>query len=590
MRRLLTMWTMLFWQTAALCFAQAPLIDSEYLKAQEFEQQGNYSEAREIYRRLYESKKNDQYFWRLMLANERLNDFMSMEKLALTRLDSHPDELPTMRYLTRAYYGLGDTKKAREVALAIIGNNWNDFSRIVYSAGELTNNNDFDTALQIYMKAREKSRDSGLFSVEIGRLYLLKFQYVKAIEEYLKSLESVEISYANIEQIIDDALDAGEKPETFVQPLENYLRQNPKSVKTARLLSGLKYRMGDFRGALAVLVDPAVAPGSAQEIWDIAGRFRTDGHPGEALAAYEAFGRLFTGNPNRIKALSNSASIKADMGDSEGARRDYLRITQDYGGTEDAAYATLRLLELSKDTMGSEGFIKALREFASATKVRKAALEASMLLADTFMRDGNPGEAHNVLSEFRVKSRSKEELYDIASRSALYYFFTADFESMGREVDACVSYASAENDMNDLLDLKVLNMRCSTESDRKGFTALAHGRYALYRGLYEEAADSLTYAAQDSSAAAASSAALTLAGMNRDRGNSDQAYTWYLYAASAAHDTTERVEAMIDAADLLLTERRDSEGARALYLKAMTSCPGTVYDSILRRKLRMVVE
>ena len=54
-------------------------------------------------------------------------------------------------------------------------------------------------------------------------------------------------------------------------------------------------------------------------------------------------------------------------------------------------------------------------------------------------------------------------------------------------------------------------------------------------------------------------------------------------------DTTMRVGAMIDAADILNIGLGDAGAARDLYFDAMTKYPGTVHESLLKRKLRTVV-
>ena len=153
-----------------------------------------------------------------------------------------------------------------------------------------------------------------------------------------------------------------------------------------------------------------------------------------------------------------------------------------------------------------------------------------------------------------------------------------------------MKYASADVDINDLLALKVLKMRCSSGSDVYGLTTYAHGCYALYRGNIDVAVDSLTIAAQDTTTVISSAASVALAGLYRDKRDYTTAYSWYRLAVSAAQDTTERVKAMIDAADLLVAELNDTDNALSLYFEAITSYPGTVYDSVVRRKLRAVTE
>ena len=589
MKRILVLWSVCWGLSVSLSFAQAP-VDRNYLEAQKLEQQGKFKEARDIYERLYNSTKNDQYFWRLLLVYDRLDEYKNMEELTLSRLAVRPGDIAAMKYLARAYYGQGDKKKGRTIIMNIIGDRWNDNGRISYAAGELQSHNELDTAVQVYLTAREKSGNDDSFSVELARIYLLRFDYVQAIIEYLKTLESIEITYMNIENIIENALAEDLKPEEIARPLEDYLKRKQVNILAARLLSGLKYRTGDYPGAYEVLVETAVATQNAQDLWNLAGRFYDDGHLDEALHAYEDFYRLFPELPARVRAIMKSASIKVERGDREGARKDYIRVTDDFKGTEEAAIATLHILEISQSETSSEGFIETLEKFASSTTFRTVALDACIMLAESHMADGKPDEALKALSNARVKARGKLEAYRIAAQSALFHFFAGDLENMAQEIQACASLNPRGHELNDLLSLKMIGMRCSTEAEKAGYSAFAHGKYALFRGLYDEAADSLAVAAQDTSSVIASAAAGTLADMYRKDGDFENAYIWYLQAASAAQDTTERVGAIIEAADFLIAELNDTEGAKSLYLEAMTSYPGTVYESVIRRKLRSVVE
>ena len=572
-----------------LAFAQEP-VDKRFLEAQQLEQQGKFGEARDIYDRLYTATKNDQYFWRLMLVYERMNDYKNMEKLALSRLAIRPGDITSMKYLAQAYYGLGDKQKGRKVIMDIIGDKWDDRGRVSYAAGELQGLNETDAAVKVYMTARKKLGNDDIFSVELARIYLQQFKYIPAVEEYLKTLDSIEITFANIERIIEEALSSEISPEDLAKPIGDYLQKKPDSIPAARLLSKLKYRTGDYRGAYEVLIGPAVATQNAQDVWNLAELLYDDGHLDEALHAYEEFYRLFPKIPARVQALMKSASIKAETGNREGARQDYLRVVNDNGGTEEAAVATLGILKLSRDEMSEEGFSGALEKFASTSTFSTVALDAYLLLAESYMAVGKPDEAQQALADARIKARGKKEAYRIAAQSALFHFFTGDNEQMAQEIQACASLDPQGQELNDLLVLKMLGMRCSTDEERAGYSTFAHGKYALFSRLYSEAADSLTAAANDTLSVVASAAAGALADMYRENGDMKNALTWYLQAVSSAKDTTERVGAMIEAGDFLAAGLNDTEGAKSLYLEAITSYPGTVYESIIRRKLRSVVE
>ncbi|MBN1294087.1 MAG: tetratricopeptide repeat protein [Candidatus Latescibacteria bacterium] len=589
MRRIIIIINLLACLMATLSYAQAP-VDQNYLKAQRFEQQGDFEKARDLYEFLYKTQNNDQYFWRLMLVYDRLHEYKKMKELALARLKTRPNELTTMRYLSRAYYGEGDSEKGREIILNMIGNDWTDIGKISYAAGELYNRNELDTAIWIYKTARKKTGQSNLFASDLARIFMMRFEYPEAISEYLKTLESVEISYANIESVIKDALETGISADELSKPLAEYLQQKPDSILAARLLSGLKYQTGDYRNAYRIIADTAVLSKNPKDVWDLAEKFYTEGHLDEALIAYEDFYRLYPDLPVRVRALKKSAAIKAGRGDREGARTDYIKLTNDFSGTEEAADATLRILEFTKDETSFEGFTATLEEYASTSPYPGIALDAYVLLADTYMTHGLSDEARQALANARIKARDKQEIYKVAVKTALFDFFAVDIESMNREIEAAVNLNASGQDINNLLSLKMLGMQCMTDAEKSGYSAFAHGEYAVFRGDFKEAVDSLTVAAGDTTSVVASVASVSLARLYRGNGDMKEANAWYLKAVSAARDTTERVAAIIDAADFQVMELNDVNSAKSLYLDAITSYPGTVHDSYLRRKLRQLTE
>lgn len=589
MKRTLTVWCVFFGLTVFPAAAQAP-VDENYLKAQAYEQMGKYQEARDIYERLFQLTGNDLYYWRIMLVYERIDDFKNMEALALSRLQSHPDEMITQRYLAAAYYGQGVTEKAHQVVMQMIGNRWNDIARISLAAGELISHNDYDLAFTIYMTAREKNNNNSVFSHELARIYLSRFDYAGAIEEYLKTIDSVEITYVNIETAMNSALKENYDPEALAQPLERYLTSNPKGIKAARLLSQLYYKTGDYRTAFDVLVPVAAGTDNVDDIWNLANNLRKAHHIPESIMVYENYYRLFPKDPRRPEALLNAADLKKEIGDRAGAHTHYQKLANDYKGTMGAALATIRIFELSEDIMTGEGYTNALKEFASTTQYRSVAYEAYLALARAYMIAGDFAGAQQALLDARIKAREKDEIYAVVSRSAIYYFYAGDVMAMSREVDSSIEYGSEGDEINNLLTLKLLGMKCSTNKDRAGFSTFAHGRYALYIGKTDEAVDSLTVAAQDMTVMVSSPASAALAELYRDQGEYRKSCEWYMHAAEAAQDTTERVKAMIDAADILRVSLNDAGNARSLYFKALTAYPGTVYDSVVRRKLRDIVE
>ncbi|MDP2984173.1 MAG: tetratricopeptide repeat protein [Candidatus Latescibacter sp.] len=568
-------------------FSQA--VDPDFIKAQVLESQGKNEEALAVYSRLYSANKTDIYFFKLVMLCEKIGDFKTMGESAGARLGVHPGDIFAINYLARSLYGQGKDSEGRRLILDSIGNNWKDPEKIRNAANEFMSRNDLGTALSIYLTAREKSGGEDLYSLELAQIYRVQMNYSQALREYLKTLDSQPVWYSSIDLLLNAALDDRADPQSLLAPLAQYLKAKPGSIQAARLISGLKYRLGDYEGAYRSLLDAAVPANNPVELWNIAERLSAEGHPREAILAYADFYRYFKTGPNGTASLLKCAALREKSGDREGARRDYLTLSGDFPGTVEASLASLRILKLSAPEDGAE-IISRLRAFVAAPLDRSVAFEANLLLGQAFLRQGKTAEAEKSLNETRLKARSKNEVYAVTSTIALMHFFTGAYETMAQDIEACVAGFPDHENANDLLALRVLSLRCSTAKERMNITAYAHGRYALFRGLDREGVDSLTVAAGDTSSAAAPEAAHVLGDYFSERGDTSKALTWYNRAISAARDTTVHVGAMMNLAELYVTAFKDNDAARKLYMDALTAFPGSVYEAELRSRLRSLTE
>jgi tetratricopeptide (TPR) repeat protein len=569
--------------------AVAQTQDPDFVKAQTLETQGKLDEARGIYESLYRTRPNDLFFWKLVGIYERTGDYRAMEHISLEKLKTYPGDLTTLSYLSRAYHGQGDEERARKVLLDSIGENWNDMDRVRNAANEFQVRNDLGSAIDIYQLAREKTGKPQAYALDLARLYTVQMNYPKALEEYLKVIEISPPALANVEQMLKVPFGPQTDPKDLVRLLEDYLKTHPKSVKAGRLLFTLKGRLGDVEGAVRDMLDASVAAGNSLEIWNLAEQMYAEGLLREALAAYDALSGKFTSDPNRSAALLKSASIRMSLGDRNGAKKDYQSLIDGYAGKSEASLAALHIMEIAGEEDGLDITVK-LKAFAESAADRAVAYEAYLLLADRCLRSGKTREASDAVAQARLKARSVREIYDSTSKAAMISFFSGEFDEMAKDIDACVAGAPERKEANDLLSIRLLFLRASTENYTRNFNAYAHGLFALYRGVEREGVDSLTVAASDTASVVAPEAARALGAWWRDRGESAKALEWYSRAIAASRDTTVHVGVMMEAADLYLKEFRDREAAKRLYVDALTLFPGSVFDAELRSRLRSVGE
>jgi len=562
----------------------------DLIRAQELEKQGKNDEAKALYEKLYETVKTDNVFWKLLLICEKTGDFDSMERLVRERLDLNPDDPSMQRYLARVYFSRGDKKEGRKILLDIIEGHWNDVGRAYLVANELSRQNDLDAVIDIYLRVRREIGNEKLFALPLAQIYAARTDYVKAIEEHLRQIEEIKSSYANVRTLIQKARDTGTSTGDIEKPIRKHLDAKPSSIAAARLLSELRYDAGDYDGAYEALLPAAVATGNSGDVSAIAGRFRDDGHFDHAMRAYEDFYRYFKDDPGRISALLDAASLREERGDIQGALDMYVRLAEDYRDTREGDLAVLRSIALTRSQGDFGIFETSLNDFAASTKYRDVAREAYMLLGRAHLKRGEDDKAGNAFEKARLKCASRSEKYDTAVQMALYRFFTGDFEGFKREVQNVVRNDPSGEAVNNLLEIKMLGMKCQSEADTRGLEALAAGRYAFFRGENAEAVRLLESAASDTASVAAAFAADALATMHLAGGDTVSAVEWYLKASSLADEPALAVGSVTDAADILADDPASRDRAVELYRTALAMAPGGVRESELRRKLMNLVE
>ena len=437
---------LVFLSTAGIVWGQASS-NPEFQRASELEEKGEYREASEIFRKLYDEHEADVYFWRLMLTYERLGDYDNMEWLAKDRLRKRPDDAATIRYLARAYYGRGDRENGYCVLLDMVEGKWSDPSRISFAAGELSGRGEIEAAVKLYLTAREKAGNPDLFAIELARLYANRFAYGESIEEYLKMLDRVAIVYKNMATLIADGIEAGVEPDVFIIPLEDYHRKHPESVTAAKLLSTLYLERSDYKGAYDIVAGSAQLASMPEEAWAVAEMLADKGRYHAAREAYRDYYKRFSDSENKASALSKAAGISEKLGFIDEARSDYTLLARDFGGTAEGANGAFNLIRLSRDNLDSAAIVRTLTEFASTTPYPAVAFDAYMLLAETALKQGLREEASEALANARIKARGNQQMYEIAVLSAQYSFFMHDEVQMRADIEQAVRFLSYGEDI-----------------------------------------------------------------------------------------------------------------------------------------------
>jgi len=555
----------------------------EVEQGQAFERGGEHEKALELYRKVYDEHGTDNAFWHLLIVLDRLKKYDDLEDLINKRLKKNPGDFTMLRYLARAAFGRGDTKKGFSIIDDIISNNWRDVGRIHTAANELLRWNEHERALKIYLKARKALKNEKVFVNEIARIHSMRMEYSEALSEYMKILENVASVPSRIEQLIDSALQAGADETDLLLPLREYLGKRPQSVKCAKLLSDIYWERGDATKAVEVYLPALLKSKNMKELKAFAVRLKTT-HPSEALKVFEAYAKNFTDDPLRKSILFEAAAIRFGLGDNSGALSIYKRIAKDYPDSREGETAQLRILAISGAAGLFSDFIESVTTFAGSAQHRGNSREAWVIAGRLMLAEGQPDSSLNYLGTAMLKSRGKAERYPISVLVAYTKFFSGDFKGMSETVTTALLSDPTGADTNDLLRLKSLIMQAG-QTGADAAKAFANGKYALFRNMPDEASDFFMTACSDTSSTVAPHAALELAVLAADAGDIDASLAWYVKASAIATDPTLKVGSLLKAGDMLLGNTLDSSRAAELYREALLMFPEGVHQEEVRRKL-----
>ena len=566
-----------------------PARNPEFLKAQELESKGELAGAITIYRRLNEAEPNNLYFWKLISLYEQMEDWESIETFARESLERQPGFLDARRYLSRALSARGKPEEARNVLMEVLKGE-PDPDAVEFIASELLVQRDYPGALDMFLKGRSSLGDSLAFTAEIAQVYQFQEDFFGALREYAKIIDEDPSAFMRLSQLIARAGEQGATPEAIAVNFTAYLEKHPESISAARLAAAVYQKSGKFAEAFRVLRNPAVATDNYADIWNLAEQVRGEGMDDLAVTIYDDYYAAFPEIPSRHRAMMASAELLKGMGKTAETKARYQAVIADYAGKAPAAAASVRLMEISREELAFSAYIRMLTEFAETTEFAESSFEAWLALGDAYLRENQAADADSAYANAVLKARTNDERYRAGVRFAWQAFYTGAADRLSDLITQAVSIAPGGSDINDLLELKVLFLRCANEQDRILFDEFAKGRYALYRGAADDAIAIFTGLAADTSSVMAPEAAMELGGLYRSREQNREASSWYLKAAAVSPDTTVRVGAVIAAAELVEPTPEGRAEAKKLYLDTLAGYPGTVYDGEIRKRLQALMK
>lgn len=206
---------------------QNPFDINQFMLAEAYEQQGNYSKAIEIIEQLYtKDTQNPNYFNKLVNLYITSKNFDAVVSLLNSRIKMFPQDPDNYGQLGSVYYMMGDYKKAKdvwEIPLAKTNRNSMNFRVIANYAIE---RRAFETAIEFLNRGKKESDDPTMYSFDLGELYSLTMQYENATKEYCELLKKNPGLYSTVEAKIFSFINKPEALQPTIKVVSSYQSQD----------------------------------------------------------------------------------------------------------------------------------------------------------------------------------------------------------------------------------------------------------------------------------------------------------------------------------------------------------------------------
>ena len=385
-----------------------------------------------------------------------------------------------------------------------------DSEVVVFISSELMVQMDYPGALAMFQRGRQALGDSLAYASEIGQVYQFQEDYFSALKEYARIIDQDASVYMRCSQLIGHVQEQGVPADSIAAQFVIYLAKHPESISAARLASSVYVQTGRYEDAFKVLRSPAIKTGNFADVWSLAEKIRTEGLSELAVSVYDDYYRSFSDVPSRSQALMAAGELLVKMGSHDEAKRRYQTIISDYAREKPGCY---RIAEADRPFRGEtsfETFTRMLNDFAGTTQYQESAFAAYVMLGEAYLRKGMSAESNTAYGSAKLKARSNAERYEIGIRLAYQAFYTGQSSQMDDQITQVIAISPGGADVNDLLALKIMYMRCAGKGDSVQFADYAKARYAEYSGESDEAIRLFTALGSDTTSIFSPEAAIEL--------------------------------------------------------------------------------
>jgi len=438
--------------------------------ANEYYNSGEYEKAAIIYKKLYDDKGNNHYYFEqyvnALLAVEAFDEVESAIKSQLKKKPKNMELYVAYGNLLERQY---KPEEANTMYRKGIDQMPNDISVINKLGNSFTRLTKYDLALETYLKAESVTGNGKIFVNNIADLYKRKGNAPKMIEYYIKYASYYPDQISRTKTNFQRYLNSDEDLAEMKTQLYTLIQEDQESIVYPELLQWVFVEQKDFKSALrqARALDRRIGE-DGKRVVDLANIAMNTGDLESTIKAYDYILEKGPSNPYFVTAKSMMLKCERELilenkdyliSDLDTLDSEYLAFIEEMGINSQTEYLVKEyadFLALYKNDL--PGAIKVLDDLVSLSSIKRTTkANAKIALADYNLMLGDIWEATLLYSQ--VEKDFKEEHLGEVSRfkNAMLAYYAGEFAWAQEQFDILES-ATSRLISNDAIDMSVFIM------------------------------------------------------------------------------------------------------------------------------------
>lgn len=574
---------------------------SDKLALQYYEQK-EYEKANVYFEKLFDNNAEVwyNYYYKSLVGAK---DFSKAEKITKKQLKQNKNNVHLNVYLARIYRQQNDLKKEKESYEKSLKDLIAVQPYLQSLAVALTEDKQFDLAIEAYNKGRKATPDYPYF-YERAEIYKSKGDLAAMITEYLDALEFRPTEIQNVQVNLQNSLGyddetGGIKNPLLKQELQKRIQLHPDKIILSEFLIFIQMQQKDFDGAFVQsrALDKRLKE-EGQRIYDLAKICVSNESWSAASRCYEYL-------------ISKGAnSIYYDLATIEGLRVEYLMLIQE------AQPSHANLLAIEKKLMAAnekytqpnltglllknlanlkayylnkpEEAIQLLENYLANTGLdAMVSADYKIMLADIYLLKGEIWEASLLYSQVEKSFKYEAIGQEAKFKNAKLSFYAGDFTWSKMQADV-LKGATTKLIANDALDLSlIISDAIGVDTNDAPLKLFAQAELLIFQHRYKEAIQKMDSINQlFSNNTLGDDIYYKKAQINLQLGNFTEAEKMYKNIVEFYPSELYGDDAQFKLAELYDKNLNKIDEAKKSYEQLIVSYPGSIYTVQARKRFR----